>query len=84
MFQKANVTLLGCIVYVLLVVAPAPLKFVGLAPFATLTWLQATALMWAPWLLAVASWLLLGAVSIGERLWLGKIKVANDLTVSGS
>jgi hypothetical protein len=80
MFEsKDNATLLGLFAYLLLVLAAPVGKLLGLAYFASLPWLKVTVLIWGPWLLGGVCWLLLGLITLGERLLEAKPK--RDLPV---
>jgi hypothetical protein len=81
-FSSATATFVGLIFYLVLVAGPPVLKLAGHTRLAAASWLQATALLWAPWLLVAAAWLLVGLVRVGEKLV--KIKIHNNLTVPRS
>lgn len=66
--MKDDALVAGAGAYVLLVLAPALLKLAGLAYFVRMSWLKATVLVWGPWLMSVAFWLLLGLVSVSQWL----------------
>jgi hypothetical protein len=65
---KDEALVAGVAAYMLLVLAPALLKLAGWRYFVHMSWTKATVLVWGPWLLGAACWLLLGLVSAGEWL----------------